>query len=288
VTKTTSTFSTFLHFVATPVRGIANLFGRVQHENPEIPAAAGTPGVLLTHDGTPVHIPTPVRSAPPAEEDQTEFPILKDIAAVEEAQTQRVPVAAAEPISFDFDTLRTTEKLGAPLERGAEEPPAPAQQVPPSALCTEVSAPAAGGEELPHDQVVDETGYETEDTVVEEGYSPEQEIGEPDFLKEVREEDMALNEGSAVAEEPHTEIIHFVVEAVAAHSSPKTGSDASPLEAQIESPLEEGVDGPAQERRASTAAAERKKRRHRSHALPTPPLHVCQQGLFRRRVYKIN
>jgi len=331
VTKTTSVFSKVLHFVAAPARFITNLFGRVKNESPDVSAAAQAPEALMTHDGAQVLVPTPIRSASLPEEDQKEAPLLQDVNDVvhtaeeiartpekpaeeslaPEQQPQRntlsvqvgSPVAAEEAIFRPFvavESLCTTEKLDVAPEQKAEEPLTQMQQVPLAALSGQTGTPPAEEGKVSEPLYSsDESGYETEETVVEDSPSHEQEVRLPPSP----EGDMSLNKALSVTErlgvapaavfeelrtpEQKTEIAAPIVESERAPSTAQAGDDASPIEEQTES-APEAHEVPAQEVRRSASAVERKKRRHWSNALQTPPLRVCQQGMFRRRVNKIN
>jgi hypothetical protein len=317
--------------VAAPARFITNLFGRVKNEGPDVSAAAEAPERLVTHDGAQVLVPTPIRSASLPEEDQKEVPLLQDVndvihTAEEIARASEKPVeeplspeqqpqrntlsvqvgsqVAAEEAIFRplvaVGSLCTTEKLDVAPEQAAEPSLAQVQQVPLAALSGQTGAPPAEEERVSEPLYSsDESGDETEETVVEDSPSLEQEVR----LPLSPEEDMSLDKALSVTErlgvapaaifeeiqtpEQKAEIAAPLVEIEKDPSTAQAGDDASPIVEQTES-APEAHEVPSQEVRRSASSVERKKRRHWSNVLRTPPLHVCQQGLFRRRVYKIN
>lgn len=299
--KTTSVFSTFLHLAGTPIRLMANLFGRVQHDQPEAPAEEQAPEMPQTHNGTPVLAPTPIRSTP-IDEGQEGASLLRDIDGIPQLTTESAkdserlaeeplslsqqtqhsilpirvgpsPVAdeEASSVSVVSESLRTTEKLDAPLEQPAEEPRPSLQQLPLTVLFGNAGAASA-----------EEDGYATEDTV-EEVDTPRNKASSA-----IEGLDKAPTFEEIRTPEERTEAPASVI---ASPSSPQIGSDASSSAEQIKDSPEraiEALEGPAQEIRHQASTVRRKKRGSWNNSLPTPSLHVCQQGLFRRRVYKVN
>lgn len=296
--KTTSVFSTFLHLAGTPIRLMANLFGRVQHDQPEAPAEEQAPEMPQTHNGTPVLAPTPIRSTP-IDEGQEGVSLLRDIDGVPQLTTEIAKDSerlAEEPLSLPQQTqhtilpikvgpspvadeedssvsesLRTTEKLDASLEQPAEEPRSSPQQLPLTVLFGNAGAASA-----------EEGGYVTEDTV-EEVDTPRNKVSSA-----IEGHDKAPSFEEIRTPEERTEAPASVI---ASPSSPQIGSDSSSSAEQIKDSPEraiEALEGPAQEIRHQASTVRRKKRGSWNNSLPTPSLHVCQQGLFRRRVYKVN
>ena len=297
VAKTTSVFSKFIHLVSTPARFVTNLFSRVQPEKPDVSVEAQAPQVLQTDDERPILLPTPMRSAPiDIDEDQEKAPLPEeDKRPAEEPpspaqQPQCLPLIAEthSPLTFE-SSLHTGEKLDATLEQAAEEPCTPSQQAPQAAPSDNVATPPVEEDTSLHYQAVvatpssgEESGYITEDTVVEE------EDSQPlDKAPSVTE---GLGEAPAepqIPEEP-SEIATPVLESPA---NLQIRSDVSSPVEQAESAPERAIEAPKvspQELRSHTSTPKRKKRRSWNNALPTPPLRVCQQGMLRRKVYKFN